>query len=138
MCHFNPSILLKLFFSSLLSFGFNWARTSSCTLFLFLLLSHLHSPHERTVVWDINHKEPAHLRKLWTERHYMTLRTREQVGAHRVNTFSLLFKRQRVAQFSLHNILRCFVCFVLFCFVQSTFKIVTFCPKLFSFSKGRV
>lgn len=110
------------------------ARASSCTLLLFLPFSHLYSAlrkycclgyktiKSQPTSEDCGVRETLHASKF----------TRKGWSSH-VNTPPLLFKWQHVAQFSLHVRLRCF----LFCFVKSTVKIVTFCSKLFSLSKGR-
>lgn len=137
VCHFTPAVLFESFVDSKLSFGSHIRpepiHAHSSFSYLSLIFTH---PYESTVVWDIKTREsqPTSEDFRMRETLHASKYTRKGWSSHDYIP-SLLFKWQQVAQFSLHVILRCF--FVLFCFVKSTFKIVMFCSKLFSFSKDR-
>lgn len=117
VCHFTPAVLFKLFVDSKLSFGSHTGsepvHAHSSFSYLSLIFTH---PYESTVVWDIKtiksqpSSEDCGMRETPHAKY-----TRKGWSSH-VNITSLLFKWQRVAQFSLHVILRWFYfCFVLFC-----------------------
>lgn len=138
VCHFKLAVLFKLFVNSKLNFGSHpGPEPLHAHPFCFLHFSHLHSPLGKYCCLGYKTIKSQPASEDWGLRETLHASKYMRKGwSHRVNTPSLLFQWQWIAQLSLHVALRFFVvAVVLFCFVKSTFKIVVFCSELFSLVK---